>query len=150
MIRFKKILCPIDFSNHSHAALEHAEEVANKFGAELVVAHVVEPVLYPVAYGMPPVATVNYEDAARASAAKAMAPLVEAITKRGGKARTLVTTGLASARICEIVKEETIDLVVLSTHGYTGLKHVLLGSTAERVVRGCPCPVLTIKAQEKA
>ena len=106
--------------------------------------------MYPVAYGMPPVAMVNYEDTARDSAGKALAPLVDAINQRGAKARALVTTGIASLRICEIVTEEHIDLVVLSTHGYTGLKHVLLGSTAERVVRSCPCPVLTVKAVDKA
>ncbi len=150
MIRFQKILSPIDFSAHSQAALEHAEEIARRFGAELIVAHVVEPVLYPVAYGLPPVAPVNYEEAARASAQKALAALVDAIGKRGGKVRALVTTGIASLRICEIVAEEHIDLVVLATHGYTGLKHVLLGSTAERVVRGCPCPVLTVKAAPAA
>src|SRR5262245_33655696 len=149
MISFKKILCPIDFSSHSHAALEHAEEIARRFGAELIVAHVVEPVLYPVAYGLPPIAPVNYEEAARENATKALAPLVEAINQRGGKARALVSTGLASLRICEMVTEEHADLVVLATHGYTGLKHVLLGSTAERVVRNCPSPVLTVKATDK-
>jgi nucleotide-binding universal stress UspA family protein len=150
MIRFQKILCPIDFSSHANVALEHAEEIAKRFGAELLVAHVVEPVLYPVAYGLPPVAPVNYEESARENAGKALAPLVEAINRRGGKARALVSTGLASVRICEMVTEEGADLVVLSTHGYTGLKHVLLGSTAERVVRSCPCPVLTVKASDKS
>src|SRR5262245_50713758 len=105
MIRFRTILCPIDFSAHSHSALEHAEEIAEKLGSELIVAHVVEPVLYPVAYGMPPVSMVNYEDAAVSSATKALAPLAEAIVKRGVKARALVSTGLASMRICEVVTE---------------------------------------------
>ena len=60
----------------------------------------------------------------------------------------MVDTGAASMRICELVKDQHFDLVVLSTHGYTGLKHVLLGSTAERVVRHCSCPVLTVKSSE--
>ena len=51
-------------------------------------------------------------------------------------------------RICDLVKEQGFELVVLATHGYTGLKHVLLGSTAERVVRHCTCPVLTVKSPE--
>ncbi|MBW2531847.1 MAG: universal stress protein [Deltaproteobacteria bacterium] len=145
MIQIGKILCPIDFSKPSDTALEHAEEIARKFGAELVVAHVVEPVLYPVAYGLPPVAPVNYEESAKEAAEKALTPIVQAINERGVKARSLVESGTASMRICDLAEEEGFDLVVLATHGYTGLKHVLLGSTAERVVRHCTCPVLTVK-----
>lgn len=148
MSRFARILCPVDFSKPSEAALQHAEDLARKFGSELVVAHMVEPVIYPVAYGMPPVAPIDYEDAARASAEKALAPIVARLTKAGIKASAAVDSGAASMRICEMVKEKNFDLVVLSTHGYTGLKHVLLGSTAERVVRHCSCPVLTVKATD--
>jgi len=148
MTRFARILCPIDFSPPSEQALRHAEEVARTFGSELVVAHVVEPMIYPVAYGMPPVAPIDYEDAARASAQTALAPIVERLAQAGVKASALVDTGAASMRICELVKDKGFDLVVLATHGYTGLKHVLLGSTAERVVRHCTCPVLTVKVHD--
>lgn len=144
-----KILCPIDFSKHSQVALEHAESIAAKFGAELIVAHIVEPVLYPVAYGLPPVAPVNYEENAKKSAAKALAPIVEGISRRGVPARALVDSGAASMRICDIAEEQGVSMVVVATHGYTGIRHVLLGSTAERVVRKCPCPVLTVKAKEE-
>lgn len=144
-----KILCPIDFSKHSQVALEHAESIAAKFGAELIVAHIVEPVLYPVAYGLPPVAPVNYEENAKESAAKALAPIVEGISGRGVAARALVDSGAASMRICDIAEEQGVSMVVVATHGYTGIRHVLLGSTAERVVRKCPCPVLTVKAKEE-
>lgn len=148
MSRFARILCPIDFSKPSEVALQHAEEIARTFGSELVVAHIVEPMIYPVAYGMPPVAPIDYEEAAKVSANKALAPIVARIAKAGLKASALVDTGAASMRICELVKDQHFDLVVLATHGYTGLKHVLLGSTAERVVRHCSCPVLTVKATE--
>jgi nucleotide-binding universal stress UspA family protein len=145
MTRFARILCPIDFSPPSEKALRQAEEIARTFGSELVVAHVVEPMIYPVAYGMPPVAPIDYEDAAKTSAQTALQPIVERLSKAGVKATALVDTGAASMRICELVKDQHFDLVVLATHGYTGLKHVLLGSTAERVVRHCTCPVLTVK-----
>ena len=148
MTRFATILCPIDFSKPSEVALQHAEEIARTFGSELVVAHVVEPMIYPVAYGMPPVAPIDYEDAARTSANTALQPIVSRLAKAGLRARALVDTGAASMRICDLVKEQGFDLVVLATHGYTGLKHVLLGSTAERVVRHCTCPVLTVKSPE--
>jgi len=148
MSRFARILCPVDFSKPSEAALAHAEEIARTFGAELLVAHIVEPMIYPVAYGMPPVAPIDYEDAAKTSAVKALEPIVERLKKAGITANSVVDTGAASMRICDLVKERGCDLVVLSTHGYTGIKHVLLGSTAERVVRHCSCPVLTVKAPE--
>ena len=148
MFRLAKILCPVDFSDDSKAALNHAEELARRFSAELVVLHVVEPVLYPVAYGMPPVSPINFEETAKESAQKALEPLVRSIAERGVNARSLVDAGTASMRICELARTEGFDLVVLATHGYTGVKHMLLGSTAERVVRLCPCPVLTVKTRE--
>jgi universal stress protein A len=147
MVRFTKILCPVDFSEHSKAALEHAEDVARKFGADLTLVHVVEPILYPVAYGLPPVSPVDYEQAARDSAGKALASLSAEVGARGGKAATRIESGAASQRICELAKAEGFDLIVLATHGYTGLKHVLLGSTAERVVRFAHCAVLVVKAR---
>jgi len=148
MFRLAKILCPIDFSDASRVALRHAEEFARCFSAELVVLHVVEPVLYPVAYGMPPVSPVNFEETAKSSAGKALEPIAEELTGRGVKTSTLVDSGTASLRICDLARSEGFDLIVLATHGYTGIKHLLLGSTAERVVRGAPCPVLTVKQRE--
>jgi nucleotide-binding universal stress UspA family protein len=148
MLSVTKILCPVDFSKPSEAAVAHAAELARRFDAELVLLHVVEPVLYPVAYGLPPVAPVNYEETAKTSAAAALQPLLGPLVKSGVRVRTLVDSGTASMRICDLAREDGFDLVVLATHGYTGLKHVLLGSTAERVVRHCACPVLTVKATE--
>jgi nucleotide-binding universal stress UspA family protein len=148
MFRVAKILCPVDFSESSETALAHAAGLAERFDAELVVMHVVEPVLYPVAYGLPPVAPVNYEETAKSAAESVLTPLVEPLARRGLRARTLVESGTASMRICDVAREQAFDLVVLATHGYTGLKHVLLGSTAERVVRHCDCPVLTVKAPQ--
>lgn len=150
MLRFAKILCPVDFSEHSKAALAHAEEVARKFGAELTLLHVVEPILYPVAYGLPPVSPVDYEQAARDSADKALAGLAGEVGGRGLRAHARVEAGAASQRICELARADGFDLIVLATHGYTGLKHVLLGSTAERVVRSAPCAVLVVKSAPPA
>ena len=144
MVQFKRILCPVDFSEHSSAALAQAAEVARKFGAELTLLHVVEPILYPVAYGLPPVSPVDYESVARESASAALERLAAGLA--GLKPSTRVDAGAASQRISEVAREEGFDLIVLATHGYTGLKHVLLGSTAERVVRFAPCAVLVVKA----
>lgn len=146
MFKVEKILCPVDFSDPSRAALTHAAALAKAFSAQVVVAHVVEPVLYPVAYGLPPVAPVNYEENAKEAAEKALAPLVDELVKQGVDARSVVDSGTASLRICDLAETDGFDLVVIATHGYTGLKHALLGSTAERVVRHCRCPVLAVKS----
>lgn len=143
MIKITRILCPVDFSEHSQAALAHAAELARRYGASLQLLHVVEPILYPVAYGLPPVAPVDYEQVARDAAARTLAGYAAKLT--GAEVRQRVESGTASQRICDVAKEQGVDLIVLATHGYTGLKHVLLGSTAERVVRHAPCAVLVVK-----
>lgn len=145
------ILCPVDFSDPNQLALDAAEDLARRLDADLIVAHVVEPVLYPVAYGVPAGSPmINIEEQAKKGALEALAPMVEDITSRGVKARALVVSGTASLRISELVDEQDVDMVVMATHGLTGLAHLLLGSTAERVVRRCPVPVLTVKADPPA
>jgi len=140
-----KILVPIDFSDHSKAAIAHACEVAKAFGADVVLHHVVEAALYPVAYGMAPVSSVNFEEDAKQNAATAMAPLLDELSQAGVKASSLIETGMASVRICETAEREGFDLIVIATHGLTGLAHLLMGSTAERVVRHAKCAVLSVK-----
>src|SRR5262249_16249590 len=144
MLRVRSILCPLDFSEHSHAALQYAAEVARRFEAHLTLLHVIEPVLYPVAYGLPPVWSGDYESVARESATKALHQLAASLS--GLKPAQKVDVGAASQRICELAKADGHDLIVLATHGYTGLKHVFMGSTAERVVRHAGCAVLVVKS----
>jgi len=149
MFDYRTILCPTDFSEHSDAALARAEDLAHRLDAELILLHVVEPLLVPVEYGLPP-AVIEYEDAASARARDYLDAAAVALKSRGVRARTLVVTGTASEQIVQVVQRERIGLVVLATHGRTGLKHALLGSTAERVVRSCPCAVMTVKLAEPA
>lgn len=149
MIEIKRILCAVDLSEPSKAALQHAEEAAKAFGAELVVVHVIESQIYPMAYGAPAVAYANFEEEARKAALDALDPLVEEIDGRGVSASCLVETGMAWVRVCELAEELGADLVVVATHGWTGLKHALIGSTAERIVRKCRCPVLSVKIEDE-
>ena len=146
MLTVRKILCPTDFSDPSREALSTAEAMAKLFDAELIVCHVVEPAIYPVAVGLPPTAGYDLEKQAFDAAEERLGALVQELGTRGLRASARVESGPAWQRLGELVKEQGIDMVVLATHGLTGLAHVLLGSTAERLVRTCPCPVLTVKA----
>ena len=150
MIKIEKILCPVDFSDHSQAALTYAADLARSLGSQLIVLHAVAPVLYPVAYGLAPVGPANYEEQARQAAEEKLGEIVAGLDKGGVFATSLVVTGTPWLRIPELVEEHKIDLVVMATHGLTGLKHALLGSNAEQVVRRCSCPVLTVKTGGKA
>lgn len=142
----KLILCPVDFSDPSQTALDYAESLARTLGAELVVLHVIEPVLYPVAYGLPASSPLlNVEEQARQGAERHLAPIVAAICGRGVTARFAVDSGTASLRIVSQAEDLGAGMIVMATHGLTGIKHMLLGSTTERVVRHSPCPVLTVK-----
>ncbi len=142
---WKRILCPIDFSDASRAALETAADLAKRFGASLTLFHA-----YPVpGYTFPDGSFVasskmldelaeqarRHLEEWKGIAASLGVPAAEAITAVGEPAHEIVTWS----------KEHAADLVVLGTHGRTGLTHALMGSVAERVVRRAPCPVLTVR-----
>lgn len=150
MIKIEKILCPVDFSDESQSALEYAADLARSLGSQLIVLHAVAPVLYPVAYGLAPVGPANYEEEARKAAEARLQEMLSGLDEGGVFASSLVVTGTPWLRIPELVEEHGIDLVVMATQGLTGIKHALLGSNAEQVVRRCPCPVLTVKGGGKA
>ena len=145
MVKFKRVLCPVDFSDHSKVALAHAADITRSSEGELVVLHVVEPILYPVEYGMAPVPTVDLESTATANARTKLEELVQGDDWGRLSVSTKVVFGRADSQICDFAEEGDFDLIVLATHGLTGLKHLLLGSVAERVVRHATCPVLTVK-----
>lgn len=144
-MRLNRILCPIDFSEPSRAALEHAADLASIGGGEVVVFHVVEPVVYPVEYGMAPVPSIDLESTATSNARDRIDELSADVFAGRAKYQSRVVLGRADQAICDEAEDNQIDLIVLATHGLTGLKHLLLGSVAERVVRLAPCPVLTVK-----
>jgi nucleotide-binding universal stress UspA family protein len=142
----KRILVPVDFSKPSLRAVEVALELAERLAAEVVLLHVVEPVYYPAAgevYGIGfefGDIYVAIERAARSQLKK----LTAKVRARHAATRDLLLVGTAHRTIVEQAKKLRADLIVLSTHGRTGLSHVVLGSVAERVVRTATCPVLTV------
>ena len=144
---FKQILVPIDFSDCSASALNYALALGEKFGAKVTLLHVVEPAVYPENYLITPStldeANQNLINAGRERLAKMQGRFVT----RGVALETLVRMGRAQSEISDTAKAIASDLIVMGTHGHSGLKHALLGGTAERVVGQAPCPVLTVREQ---
>lgn len=147
-IKLKHILVPIDFSPLSKKAMHYALHLAEEFGAEVELLHVIEPQVPPAFDGFmmtsPPMASRN--DAGCASRLKTLAKSAQA--EAVAQVDFCVRSGLPEYEIVEAAKELDVDLIVMSTHGYTGWKHFAIGSTAERVVRAAPCPVLVVREKE--
>jgi nucleotide-binding universal stress UspA family protein len=142
--RLKRILVPIDFSNFSKDALPYAVLLAAQFGAELTLLHIVQrfPIDNLLGAELINQTLVPTIKQAEADLERMAAELSKST---GVKSSAVVRDGTPHEAICQTAKSLGADLVVLTTHGYTGLKHVWLGSTAERVVRHAPCPVLAVR-----
>lgn len=144
----KKLLVPSDFSPGSADAMHVALRIARDTGAALVIAHVWQ--VPALAYGVEPYAMApDLMQAVSDEAHAALAAAVEEAKRQGADATGVLLTGVSWSRIVEIADgDPAIDLVVMGSHGRTGLKRVLLGSVAEKVVRHAPCSVLVVRAGE--
>ena len=138
----KRILVPIDFSPHSRGALDYAIDFARAHRAELLMLHVVEPIRNTRL--MPDVSLILEDH--RAQAAEQLAKLEKRTRQRFRKCRSEIHFGIPFEVIAEVAEKSKADLIVIATHGYSGLHHLILGSVAERVVRLAKCPVLTVRA----
>lgn len=151
MIDIKTILAPTDFSNHAQAAVRFACGLAERLGATLQLLHVLpdvvpvgpEPMLVPA---LPPE---YYSDAERQSR-EALGKLLDPAWGKPPAVDVAVRWGDAVDGIVAHATDQHSDLIVIATHGRSGLSHALLGSVAERIVREAPCPVLTIRNRENA
>jgi nucleotide-binding universal stress UspA family protein len=150
---FTKILAPTDFSDDSNHALAFAEELARRFSAEIIVMHVDQP-LAPVMIselspGLDIGAMSRIAEEQRLLALHELDLMIARLRDSGLKSRGLLKVGAPFLEIVHAAYVESADLIVLGTHGRTGLAHVLLGSVAERVVRKAHCPVLTIRHPDR-
>jgi nucleotide-binding universal stress UspA family protein len=144
MIAIKTILVPVDFSTHSRSALEYAIGLAKTFGAKVHLVHAYHlpiQVATPEQIAMP----TDLWAAIRDAAARRLDKSAELVTAAGLSVETHLTEGNPSSAVVELATKLGADLIVMGTRGLSGLKHVLLGSVAERTVRLAPCPVLTLK-----
>ena len=145
METIERIVVAVDFSEHSDQALEVAVEFALQFDAELYLVHALD-VRIPL---MPPYEVViptAFIDGARRAAASKLDVLVQKVATEGVTAISHLSEAPAASAIVDLAEEIGANLVVMGTRGNTGLKHVLLGSVAERTLRHAPCSVLTVKA----
>jgi universal stress protein A len=150
----QKILAPTDFSPASTLALEAAAILANQFGASIALLYVYDPTLLSPLYAVPGAGAI-LEATPRAP------EFEETVQREMQRLRDERLAGIANVEfavkqhtsaaegICEAAITLGADLIVLSTHGRTGLAHMLIGSVAERVVRHAPCPVLTLRSKAK-
>lgn len=146
-IRAKRILWPTDFSDLSLHACRYAAAFREQFGSELHVIHVLAtPVPFEAGMTVPADIPISAADPELLqSAQEALAELVvEQFSTREGIVLEAFF-GSAWHGVCEYAREKQIELIVIGTHGRTGIQHALIGSTAERIVQHAPCPVLTVK-----
>jgi nucleotide-binding universal stress UspA family protein len=145
-VSVKRILVPIDFSHHADAAMAYASALAVPLGATLHLLHVVED---PLAAGVwsSEVYTAEIAGLQVNLVRDAERQLREYATAKDPSIATSVRSGPVAREIIACAKDQAFDLIVMGTHGRTGLAHAVLGSVAERVVRLAPCPVLTLRGQ---
>ena len=141
----KKILVPIDFSDYSKSSLKYAANFANNFNAEITLIYVVEPVIYPPDFSMGQIAIPSVNAAWDLKAKEELDKLGKQEIPEAVKVSTIIKTGKPFLEIIDTAAEENIDLIIIATHGHSGVEHILFGSTAEKVVRKAPCPVLTLR-----
>ena len=175
-MNISKILVPIDSSEHSTLALQWGISLAQKYGAQLLLLHVIPRAVEevsaqgPGAHAHPLIEGTtlpyfSYEEVRQVQTTRShlsqpetvlidyvekteteLADLVHTHLTDPGSAITKVTVGKPAEEILQVARDEAVNLIIMGTHGRTGLRHVLLGSIAETVVRTAPCPVFTVKA----
>lgn len=149
MKHFKRILAPMDFSPYSDEGIRYASYLAAKFGAEVIAFHVLTAKEMEEKEALPPPSGYVdeiYREAEREVSERYKKAAVDG--KNGAKVQSVVSSGVPFVEIIRKARDENCDLIVMATHGRTGLSHVLVGSVAEKVVRMADCPVLTIRPED--
>ncbi len=148
--RIKTILVPVDFSNCSREGLEYAIGFASEFGAKIILVHATYLGYVYSSEGTTIYDIPGLQKAARKTAERKMRELVRSVKFGAVKFKTVFTDGSPVIDICAFAKDHNVDLIITSTHGWTGFTHVLIGSVAERVVRHAPCSVLVVPSHPQS
>jgi nucleotide-binding universal stress UspA family protein len=146
-MEIRTILVPTDFSECGNYALSYAASLARCFSASIICVHVIEPIVPTVGYsGMTePLPIADISEQLEVSAERELPKLAECDDCAGLEVEELIVHGEAASEIVRVAKERAVDLIVISSHGRTGLGRILFGSTAEAVVRHAFSPVLVVK-----
>jgi nucleotide-binding universal stress UspA family protein len=144
-MNIQHILAPTDFSELSQQGLTTALQLAAAFGAKLLLLHVIEPPPYPVEGVMPSPFGATLLDDLERQATRDLAQMLPDTHGSPVQIMRRVVVGIPYRKIVEVAEQEKSDLIVMTTHGRTGLSHLVMGSVAEKIVRTAPCPVLTIR-----
>ena len=142
--RIKTILVPVDFSSGSREGLRYAIDFANEFGAKIILLHATYLGYVYASEGNAIYDVPALQESALKHAARAMGDLVHAAKFGTVEFETAITEGSPVLDICAFAKDHSVDLIITSTHGLTGFKHILIGSIAEQVVRHASCSVLVV------
>jgi nucleotide-binding universal stress UspA family protein len=151
--RLRRILLPTDFSGCANYAVPYAAAIARATQASVVCVHVVEPVVPAVGYSglADPMPIADMSEQLEDSAERELPRLTDCEELTGLEVEEVIVHGDAAAEIVRVAGEQEVDLIVISSHGRTGLGRMIFGSTAEAVVRHASCPVLVVKPpQEEA
>ncbi len=145
MKRFERILLATDFSDYSEVACEYAVTLAKTFNSSLLVLHVINEPVDLRGFYVPHISFEQLEQEIETGATKLLETFCKENLQDFSGYETMVIAGVPYEEIIRIASEKEASLIVIGTHGRTGLDHLIFGSTAERVVRGAPCPVMTIR-----
>ena len=147
--RYKKIVVPTDCSGWANRAIPHAAGIARNNDAEIILLFIFKPLAADYIDQLALAGQEEQIQQVREQFKQQLASVRNQLRSENVKARVQWIEGPAVAHLlCDYINAEDVDLVVMSTHGRTGLDHVLFGSTAEKVVRKSPIPVMTIRIQE--
>jgi nucleotide-binding universal stress UspA family protein len=149
MQQISKLLVPVDFSDYSVSALKYAVDFAKTFNAKIIMIYVVEPMLYPADFSMGQIAVPDTSEDMAIRSKEELANLAKEHLGEEIPHELIIKTGRPFMEIIETATEKDVDLIIIATHGHTGVEHLLFGSTAEKVVRKAPCPVLTLREPVK-
>jgi len=141
----KTILFPTDFSNGARAAMDHAISLARDYKAKLLLLYVVQDISIAEWYIPSSLSATELVEDMQKSAWQEMEKWAAEVSSKIGAVEKLIVRGAPFVEIIKTAREKKADLIVIGTHGRTGIDHILFGSTAEKVVRKAPCPVLTVR-----
>ena len=149
MLQIRRIVCPIDFSETSDHALRYALELAERFDATLLVVHAYQLTTFGLVEA-PILPAEEYVSRLRTDLMRALDDVARRYSGRRTTIDRTLVEGVPWAEIVRIAEEHHADMIVMGTHGRSGLRHVVLGSVAERVVRMAHCPVVTVRGSKES